>query len=355
MKNKGLLAWHSWFGLISGLFILFMGLTGSILVFNKEIDTALEKDFIQVKKSGEVSLDKALRTVQETYPDWDTRIVSFGKPEEAIIFDLRRNNNNDRQKIFVHPSTGVIIKSWNANTHFTRWLLKLHYSLHAGTVGKTIILLVGILFFLSLVTGLWLFKENIWKVITFKIKIKHKNKRAFWSSVHRVVGTWALLFNLLLVITGIVLSYAIFTATFNTPRSIATPMITISVDSSLKVLKQELPDFNPSYIRIPTSPQGPITYFGKFNNDFVLWSKYYNSVQWPTKGEAHLKVKKVAQEGISYKLASIVQPLHFGEYGGILLKVLYCLVGLSAPTLTITGFLIWYFRKKKKKKKAVSL
>ena len=165
MKNKKILLLHSWFGLISGLFIFFMGVTGSILVFHKEIDYQIEEEYLFVNNDNEINIDKAIITVQNKYKNWDTRITSFNTKNEAIVFDLRKDNNTKRRKLFIHPTNGKIIKNIDANTHFTRWLLKLHYSLHSETIGKIIILIIGILFFLSLITGFILYKKSIVKVL----------------------------------------------------------------------------------------------------------------------------------------------------------------------------------------------
>jgi uncharacterized iron-regulated membrane protein len=37
-------------------------------------------------------------------------------------------------------------------------------------------------------------------------------------------------------------------------------------------------------------------------------------------------------------------PLHFGNWGGLPVKVLWCLLGLAPGTLGATGFLMWWNR-----------
>ncbi|UNY97315.1 PepSY domain-containing protein [Zhouia spongiae] len=347
MKNKKLLKWHSWLGLISGLFILMMGITGSILVFHKEIDTAIERDFLFVENpSAEINIDAALRNILQEYPEWDTRITSFNKIDEAIVFDLRKDNNTKRLKVFAHPGNGTILKTINANTHFTRWLLKLHYSLHAGTPGKIIIFIIGILFIGSLITGTILYRKQLINVLCFRVRFKKKNRRSIYSSIHRIVGVWALVLNFVLAITGTIISYTIATNAFKTPKDINTPNhIPVSIDRTLQQLKTSHADFYPSYIRVPTSFDAPMKFYGVFKDDAVIWSKYYNNIRIDRISGKVNSVTKIKDQSLLYKLNSMLHPLHFGDYGGLLSKLLYCLIGFSGPTLSITGFLLFKRRK----------
>ena len=40
-------------------------------------------------------------------------------------------------------------------------------------------------------------------------------------------------------------------------------------------------------------------------------------------------------------------PLHFGNYGGPIIKILYFILGLTPGLLSITGFILWTRKKKK--------
>ena len=54
-----LVVWHRWFGLLAGLWLFALGLTGSILVFHDEIDQALNHDLLRVARStGAILADR---------------------------------------------------------------------------------------------------------------------------------------------------------------------------------------------------------------------------------------------------------------------------------------------------------
>ena len=48
MVRKALVALHRWLGLTAGAFLLILGLTGCLLVFENEIDAALNPKLFQV-------------------------------------------------------------------------------------------------------------------------------------------------------------------------------------------------------------------------------------------------------------------------------------------------------------------
>lgn len=353
MNNRKILSYHSWLGLIVGVFLIIMGISGAILVFQHDIEDALWKKDIEIANYETLEIDKAFANIQKKYPDWDTRLIHF-EENEAFIFNLRKPTQ--RLFIFVHPTTGEILNEINELTTFTRWLLKFHYSLQAGVIGRVLVLVIGILFFLSLLTGIYLYRKSILKTLIFKVKIRNKNKRSLYSSLHRVIGVWALLLNLVLVITGIFLSYKVTTASLKSPVDPVTPKVTASIELLLKEIKEQAVDFTPTYIRLPSNAEGNITINGKYKDDAFFYSEFYNSFQAHPKTGAITNVVKVRDSDITTQLTSTLIPLHFGQFGGIWSKLLYCFIGLSGPFLSVSGFIIWQKgRNSKRKKKFIQI
>ncbi|GAB2766518.1 PepSY-associated TM helix domain-containing protein [Salinimicrobium soli] len=343
MKNRTVLKYHSIAGLIAGLFLFLMGISGAILVFQHDIEDNLWKEYIEVRESGSLQIDRGIQTVQKQYPDWDTRLIHF-QQGEALIFNLRKPQ--ERLFVFVHPTSGEIIKEINELTTFTRWLLKFHYSLQAGPVGRIIVFCVGLLFLFSLLSGVYLYRKSFFKTLMFRTGITRNSRRSFYSSLHRTVGTWALIFNLLLVVTGTFLSYSVVAAGLNPPPAPKTPVISASVEDFLGKIEKEYPFFEATYVRLPVTASGEVRAFGFYEDDPFYTSEFGNIISAdPVSGEI-LKVSRIKEGNLQEKLSNVLLPLHFGNYGGIWTKILYCLTGLSGPFLSITGFLLW--RKKKK-------
>ncbi len=352
MKNKKLLQYHSICSLIAGVFLILLGITGSILTFNENIDKALFKHY-QVNDAPEVlNLDIATAEVQKQYPLWNTRITHF-KKGETIVFSVRRPEK--RMLVFAHPENGTILGAVDENSHLTKWLLKFHYSLHAGITGRILVLISGILFLVSLITGILLYRKHLLRVLLFQVKFKRKNKRAFYSSLHRYIGVWALLLNLVLAITGVLLAYKVAIAGLSTPSQPDPPLLEISLDNSLKSLEKELPDFHAKYIRLPAKENAPIVINGPFEDDYFFNNIHYNKILVNYKTGHIEEIIKISEKSLSYKADSLVSPLHFGQFAGFIGKLIYAIIGISGPALSITGFIIWYKRKKGKRNKKKSL
>lgn len=342
MNNRTLLKYHSWFGLIAGFFLIIMGISGTILVFHEQINHQLFEEQFQETYPEDINFDAAVQTIQNKYPGWDTRISQF-KKGKVLSFDLR--NLKKRRYVFVHPNTGEILKDINSNTHFTSWLLKLHYSLHANSIGRITVLFMGILFFLSLISGIIIYRKHLLKAIFFKIKIRTKNRRMFYSALHRYIGTWALILNLVLVFTGVILAYGVAMAGLNPKSAPNTPRISTSITKGVDKIESDLPQFKPSYLRLPLTPESNIIAYGKFKGDFALYSKFFNRVELNPKTGEIVSVEKISEAPLLTKLNSTVSTLHYAEYGGWIIKLFYSFIGLSGPLLSVTGFILWWKRK----------
>lgn len=346
MKNRKILKYHSFTGLIAGTFLFLMGLSGAVLVFQHDIEDFQWEEYKKVEGYEGLDIDPGIKSIQEKYPLWDTRLIHF-KENEALIFNLRKPT--ERLFVFVHPGTGEIIKEVNELTTFTRWLLKFHYSFQAGAAGRILVFIIGLLFLFSLLTGVYIYRKSFFKTLFFQTKIVKNNKRTFYSSLHRIVGVWSLILNLLLVVTGIFLAWTVAASGLKSPVSPETPLVTTSTQRILEKVTSENPDFTPTYIRLPLTAGADIRVYGNFDDDAFFYSEFYNSfLANPVSGEI-TGIVRVQEADLKTKLSSTLIPLHFGQYGGIWTKILYCLTGLSGPFLLITGFVIW----KKKTKKYV--
>lgn len=348
MNNREILKYHSYAGLIVGLFLVLMGISGAILVFQHDIEDYQWKEYSEIEDYSGLHIDLGIKSIQRQYPDWDTRLMHFDE-NEALIFNLRKPT--ERLFVFVHPSTGEIIKEISELTTFTRWLLKFHYSFQAGPIGRILVFIVGVIFLFSLLTGIYLYRKSVIKTLFCSTRLNLKTKRTLYSSLHRIVGTWALLFNLVLVITGVFLAWTVAASGLNPPAAPQTPSVDAPVDHLLEQIEQDYPDFTPTYIRLPLNPKGSLTVYGLFDDDAFYYSEFYNSIRANFNSGEIIGVTRVQEADLKTKFSSTLIPLHFGQYGGIWTKILYCLVGLSGPFLSITGFLIWRQGKPAKKRR----
>ena len=324
-----------------------MSLSGSLLVFAEEIETAEISSYNKTNnESGAFYIDSSIRQVQTAYPGWEIRLYDQPGKNETIIYELRKDTES--KKIYVHPTNGAFIHvNENAKNELQRWLLLLHYTLFAGTLGKIIVFFVGLMFLITLITGLWVYRKSFVKVLSLKTRINRKSVRGRFSSLHRIIGVWSIIFNLLMVFTGLVLSYQVATNALKMvpAKTITTAPPGISIDRVRNKVLSQYADFNIHLVRVrPNSSQ--VQVLGRFDNDPSWYGHYYsgfvyNGLTIEEESKIFMKDLPVLQ-----RLVKMCGPLHFGNYGGLVLKIFYSLLGLTPAFLSISGFIIWIKKKK---------
>lgn len=324
-----------------------MSISGALLVFSDEIETAYESNWIAVNNpSGAFSYDASFSRIQKSYPGWEIRLYEQPRINEALVYDLRKGTA--MKKIFVHPINGSILHiSDKVQNQLHRRILSLHYTLFAGTAGKTAVFFIGILFLVSLVTGIYIYRKAIVKVLLFRVRVHRKTGRSLNSSLHRIIGVWTLLFNLLIVITGLFISGNIALAALKktTPAKTNAAVITSSIDKIKNEINRQYPSFKIHLLRVSAN-SNTVQLSGNFEDDPVYYGKYYSRFYFDGINGQLQKKEWMREQSALKKWQSIVTPLHFGNYGGLLLKFLYCLFGLMPGLLSISGFIIWRKRNK---------
>ncbi|KIC92682.1 PepSY-associated TM helix domain-containing protein [Flavihumibacter solisilvae] len=341
MNKKNVFKWHHWSGLIVGLFLLLMSLTGSILVFSEEMESSADSPYLAIgNTSGTYSYDSSYSKVSALYPGWEIRL--YGKPSgnEALVYELR--NKEQRKKVFTHPQSGNILRVIDdGNTQWHRRLLLLHYTLFAGTTGKVVVFFIGILFLISLVTGLIIYRKAITKTILFRSRISVTTKKSFFSSFHRVIGVWSVFFNLLIVFTGLLLSGQVVLNALKTAE--VKPVVAshaLSIDRVMKHVATQYPDFEVHLVRVRANSKS-VQLSGRFLHDPPWYGHFYSYVIINSTSMELEKQQVMASLPAGKKMLAMAGPLHFGNYGGIPLKILYSLLGITPGLLSLTGFLLW--------------
>jgi uncharacterized iron-regulated membrane protein len=232
-------------------------------------------------------------------------------------------------------------------------VLNIHYNLLSGTPGKIVVLLVGVALVILTITGFILYRRSVVKVLTFRQKISFKSPRSMFSSLHRVVGVWALAFNMLLCVTGLSLSITVVnTALKNGPKKVAVPEITTSVDAAIAEARTAYPDFEITYLRFPVNDEGRIQLLGRLTSDPSYYGKFYSKIQADYKTGALGEPYFVRDQTLLDRFLTSLHPIHFGDFAGLFVKLLYAFFGLMPGILSISGALIWFYRHKPQPVKA---
>jgi uncharacterized iron-regulated membrane protein len=206
--RRALFQVHLWSGIILGLYILMISVTGSIVVYSNEMYRAATRAPIISHGSGPRLSDEELTAAAlRLYPEYKVvNLVRMTNADQAVTIWLQRSE--EVKKRLFDPRAGTDLgDSVPPGIKFTSGLLSLHDDLFAGPTGRKVNGIGAICIFVLSATGLLIWWPGIktWR----RSLTLHRGvgwKRMMWH-LHSMIGFWSLAFVLIFAFSGIYLSY----------------------------------------------------------------------------------------------------------------------------------------------------
>lgn len=357
-----IVAWlHLWPSLVSGIILVFVCLTGTIIVYGDEIMdwTAGDAKYVTpaATRVSSIEINDALK---KAYPEAViSEYVFFKDPARSIRLRVFFPKERKLTFIYMNPYTGEVLKK-DGSIYFFYVTAHLHAELLAGPVGSWTVAIATIIFVLSCITGLILWWPKRWTRATrqasFTIKWKAKFKRLNYD-LHNVYGFYSLTLCLVLGVTGLLIF---------SPKFASLTMNTLGIEQV--ELRDALPkidsakqshNFVPiAYEVLAANPQKSAVNI--WNSDTRKMGAYiFTTGKMGLKSVENAQIhiydrytgKKIEVEKnlLEHDIAeNTVWQLHLGQWWGQFGKFSTFLAGLVATSLPITGFLIWWGRRNKK-------
>jgi uncharacterized iron-regulated membrane protein len=115
----------------------------------------------------------------------------------------------------------------------------------------------------------------------------------------------------------------------------------------VKTAETTFDGFKVSGIHLPKTKEESINIIGAVSTQNILYGEHANSIEFDPLTGKELSRIDVTKQSAYDKWDSIVFPLHSGLFGNIIVKLIYCVAGLSPSLLSITGFLLWLRRRRR--------
>ena len=364
--------WHLYAGLLGGPLLVFIAVTGAILVFGPEIDHWLRHDLWAVTPpSGDEPparmTDQALvDIVRHQFPDSELVYYNQSKsPNLAYQFLLRKNGSYN---IWVNPYTGDICGERKPETTFVSVVTHLHRRLLSGEFGRSIVELITGWGIVLTLTGLFLWWPKTWKALRQGLTLTFRGSayKVNWR-LHNVIGAWTALFVLLMCVTGMVFStyaganYRAIQGAWKIPETNSTsatqvksPVVpdggTVSVDDLIAVVREQISENAPLLIQLPQSRTNHFDIWSGLNLR-PQWSDWSVRESWRFDRSGQLISRKTwKDQHPMQRLWNISQALHYGSILGTPTKLIAFVSCLAVPLLSVTGYLIWWWKRQGKKK-----
>ncbi|MBD2040612.1 PepSY-associated TM helix domain-containing protein [Microcoleus sp. FACHB-672] len=361
MKLRQLaLSVHRYLGILVGLILVLIGLTGSFLVFHKEINEFLNPHLSHVIPQGErISVQSVVDTVRSAYPDLTLSFIDLPKKIDSVYKVAMTSKNDELLYFYLNPYTGNILGSQQWGRTLTTFIYDLHYKLLAGETGMKVVGICGILLLLLSITGIILWPG--WKKLISGFKIRWNSpSRLINYDLHKVGGIFSAIFLIIIAFTGTAIIF--YTEFENTVYSITQtshpPELTskvvknkpvMSIDAILKKADAALPGAKTTFVSLPNQPEKIIQVRKKFpqeitpnGNSRIYLDQYSGQV---------LRIENALKAPLANRIINLQFPLHIGNYGGIGTRIIHVFIGLSPAFLFFTGLVLWRQRQWAKARK----
>jgi len=351
---------HKWTSLICTLFLLSECLTGLPLIFGEEIFDLTHKHVHAANVAAGTplaSLDGILAAGKQMYPGLKVLFVGFDDEEPRVFLDLADKYDpkpgEDHSLVF-DAHTGRLLEEQNLSLTWVDYVFKLHTELFLGLPGELFLGLMAILVVVSLISGAVVYGPFM-RRLDFGTMRKDKGARLRWFDLHNLIGIVTLLWALVVGLTGAMntLSDPLFGLwrAQELPRLLAPyqgkpmPEHFSSVDRALAEAQRALPGMKVTSVVFPnpldSSPR-----------HYVIWTRGATPVTSQLFTPALIDVETgnlMVAKALPWYLRAleVSRPLHFGNYGGPPLKILWSAFDVALIIVLISGLYLWLSRRKK--------
>ena len=207
--RRALLWTHRWFGLIGGVVVVLIGLTGSFIVFYREIDVALNPSlYAPAGPEQSVTLAEVIGAAQASDPAPIATILAPDRiwPVWIVIHshETAPGAYPNRWTTMVDPSNGKVLGRRDYANAFALKVYRLHFTLLLYEFwGKELVGVAGFVLLGLAVSGLFLWwpkPGRFWRSIWVR---KNASPLRFVLDLHSAAGFWTLSVLLLISTTGV--------------------------------------------------------------------------------------------------------------------------------------------------------
>ncbi|MCW7468448.1 PepSY-associated TM helix domain-containing protein [Leptospira kanakyensis] len=354
MKAKTWYQIHMVLGIFGASFLLVLGLTGSLLVYGKELQSLTGAHSIVIQKNR-LPLDDLYKRLLTQIPQGSVAgwlLSDLNDQADQVWFhDLETPS---RESVYlVNPYNGTVIGKLKENRSDSLYgfLIVLHYSLFMGGVGYFLTGCIAFIYLFLAISGIKLYKR-FW-VSLFRLRWK-ESAQILFSDLHKFVGINAIWFHLVLAITGgwwslrdtVILRYPEEKVVHHLWNS------NDSIDQLVEKTKIEIPGFRLGYVSFPHhSKEEPIGIYGNRFDSSGLESRYGSYIRYDVNTKQIFDKVDMSKESFLNQVLDSFRPLHFGTFANHFSKVIWVIGGLSPAILAISGLSIYYIKRKNKRRR----
>ncbi len=348
---------HKWTSLICALVMLMLCVTGLPLIFHDELEDALDSRLhLTARPSLYRNLDTLVAAAVAEYPAYQPRWVSIDYEKPEISVGLSSPDSGENPWVTLSAYTGKIITSSEPKSPGKKvltWLFHLHTDLFAGLPGQLFLGFMGLLCLLALVSGVIIYKPFMRFTAFGAIRTKGSARQKF-ADLHKLLGIVALVWAVLVTGTGVLHTLAAplyqhwqtssLQSLLEPYRHQPPPDRLRPVQQAVAAVRAAVPGQRVAFLYFPNEQWGSPHHYMIFTTGATP-----DTAHWYTPAlvdAATGQLTAVAAVPWYIRLLQLAHPLHFGNYGGLPLKVLWALLDVVTIGLIVSGSYLWLLRKR---------
>lgn len=351
---------HKWTSLLCTVFLLMLCLTGLPLIFHDELDTLIEgtPDY-GLPNVGSSSADprllpldtimaKALETQKGEVPVF----MAFDNEQPLITVTTAPAPDSPESEmtlLLFDRSTGKPVGS-PGEEGVMHFILQLHSDMFLGLPGMLFLGFMGLLFVIAIVSGVVLYAPFMRKLAFGTLRLE-RSRRVKWLDYHNLLGIIALAWMLVVGITGVIntLTTPIYQRWQDTELADMTraydgkaalpPARYGSLDKAMAEARRTIPGNNPQFIAFPGgtfSSKHHYAIFFQGNTPATERLLTLSLIDAETGDFTTLREMPWYTQALA-----LSQPLHFGDYGGLPMKILWAILTFFTIVILGSGLYLW--------------
>lgn len=354
---------HRWCSLVAAVPFLVLCLSGTVLIFHKEIDAATGA--VPAEQNGAATsrlpLARSVENVLAAFPA--ERVLSVGTddkdhPGVALLVtapkqerDFEHYRLRYTRLVDARPVADAAVKPTSTLTGF---LLELHAHWFLGMPGELIGAMVALLVLVSLLSGVVVYWPHL-KKVAFGLLRRGRGPRLRQLDLHNTIGAVVLGWALTVSLTGFLLGFGTLAQGVWQQTELADLQRRYSGAQVDRLLPPV--DIDRAQIAaLAAMPAGwhvisvifPDTAFSTKRHYTVLVGGHgldERLFRVALVDAATGQVSAVAELPGYLKAIALAQPLHFGDYGGLPLKILWTVCTWLTLFITANGAWLWWDRR----------
>lgn len=355
--------WHRWSSLISTVFLLILCITGLPLVFGEEIEQMVNTTkYAELPKDApKANIDDMVKKSRTLYPKHLVTFIFIDDDEPQVRVNMSptwKPTDPGRHALQFDSRTGQLLNDEpseaDKKTMWTEIILSLHRNLLAGLPGELFLCAMGILFVVSIISGIVLYGPFMKKLDFGTVRLE-RSKRLKWLDLHNLLGIATAVWLLVVGITGVMneLSTPLFGIWQMTDvksmlakyrgSPIADQNQLSSPQAAYRTAQKAARGMVATSIVFPGFPFGtPYHYLIWTKGNQAFSSRLFTPVLVDAKS-GHLTT--MVKMPVYLRALEVSRPLHFGDYGGLPLKIIWALFDIVAIVVLVSGIYLWIVRR----------